>query len=113
MDFHLYVDAALGGARNHGKGFGAVLLQDTPNGIRRPVAYLSRSLQPHEANYPTGLAELKAVIWAVHKLAPYLKHRRFYLYSDHRPLTDKMLGGRHTKIQIYPNSSFILYPVTL
>ena len=97
MDFHLYVDAALGGARNHGKGFGAVLLQDTPNGIRRPVAYLSRSLQPHEANYPTGLAELKAVIWAVHKLAPYLKHRRFYLYSDHRPLTDKMLGARHTK----------------
>ena len=97
MDFHLYVDAALGGARNHGKGFGAVLLQDTPNGIRRPVAYLSRSLQPHEANYPTGLAELKAIIWAVHKLAPYLKHRRFFLYSDHRPLTDKMLGPRHTK----------------
>ena len=94
---HLYVDAALGDSRNSGEGFGAVLLQDVPGSIMRPVAYLSRALQPHERNYPAGLAELKAITWAVIKLSPYLRHRRFYLYSDHRPLTDKMLGACHRK----------------
>ena len=94
---HLYVDAALGDSRNSGEGFGAVLLQDVPGSIMRPVAYLSRALQPHERNYPAGLAELKAITWAVLKLSPYLRHRRFYLYSDHRPLTDKMLGACHRK----------------
>ena len=94
---HLYVDAALGGSDNNGKGFGAVLLQDTPGGMRRPVAYLSRTLQPHEENYPAGLAELKAATWAMQKLHHHLKHRAFYIYSDHKPLTNKLLGGCHKK----------------
>ena len=96
-DLHLYVDAALGGSRNYGKGFGAVLLQETPNDVPQPVCFLSRALQDSEENYPAGLAELQAIKWAVHKLAPYLKHRQFFLYSDHRPLTDKMLRGRQAK----------------
>ena len=94
---HLYVDAALGDTRNSGEGFGAVLLQDVPGSIMQPVAYLSRALQPHERNYPAGLAELKAITWAIGKLSHHLRHRSFYLYSDHRPLTDKMLGACHRK----------------
>ena len=94
---HLYVDAALGGQRDIGKGFGAAVLQDTPDGVRRPVAYISRQLAKHEENYPAGLAELKATTWAILKLSHHLKHRSFYLYSDHKPLTDKMLSACHKK----------------
>ena len=94
---HLYVDAALGGQRDVGKGFGAAVLQDTPGGIRRPVAYLSRQLKTHEENYPAGLAELKATMWAIDKLSHHLKHRPFFLYSDHKPLIDKMLGPNQQK----------------
>ena len=97
LDLHLFVDAATGDRRHNGKGFGAVLLQDRPNDIRRPIVYLSRALTAAEENYPAGLAELKAITWAVHKLEPYLKHKRFYLYSDHKPLTDKMLSATHKK----------------
>ena len=97
FDLHLFVDAATGDRRHNGKGFGAVLLQDRPNDIRRPIVYLSRALTAAEENYPAGLAELKAITWAVHKLHPYLKHKPFYLYSDHKPLTDKMLSATHKK----------------
>ena len=97
LDLHLFVDAATGDQRHNGKGFGAVLLQDRPNDIRRPIVYLSRALTAAEENYPAGLAELKAITWAVHKLNPYIKHKEFYLYSDHKPLTDKMLSATHKK----------------
>ena len=96
-DLHLFVDAATGNQRHGGKGFGAVLLQDRPNDIRRPIVYLSRALTAAEENYPAGLAEFKAIVWAIEKLEPYLKHKSFYVYSDHKPLTDKMLGTSHKK----------------
>ena len=44
---------------------GAVLAQKQCDGTVRPVAYASRTLQPHERNY--GVMELEAlgVVWAV------------------------------------------------
>lgn len=48
-----------------GAGLGAVLAQKQGNGSVHPIAYASRSLQPHERNY--GITELEGfgVVWAV------------------------------------------------
>ena len=59
-----------------GIGLGAVLAQKQDDGTVHPVAYVSRTLQPHEQNY--GVTELEAlgVVWAV-------RHFRHYLYGHH------------------------------
>ena len=56
-------------------GLGAVLAQEV-DGVARPVAYASRTLQSHEANYGTTELEALGVVWAV-------KHFRAYLYGHH------------------------------
>ena len=55
-----------------GAGLGAVLAQKQEDGSTRPIAYASRSLQPHEKNY--GITELEGlgVVWAVKHFRPYL-----------------------------------------
>ena len=53
-----------------GVGLGCVLMQDS-----KVVAYASRQLRPHEANYPTHDLELAAVLFA-------LKIWRHYLYRE-------------------------------
>ena len=93
-DYHLFVDAALGDETNAG-GLGAVLLQDQPDSIRRPVAYMSRRLSAHEANYPAFVAEMQAAIYGMECFHHLLVGRRFYLYSDHKPLCK--LSTTHTK----------------
>ena len=85
-DLHLFVDCALGSSRDTGSGMGAVLLQDRAHGEKEPVAFISRQLKGSEHNYPSVVAEWKAAAWAVEKLSAYLRHRRFYLYSDCKPL---------------------------
>ena len=59
-----------------GIGLGAVLAQKQDDGTVRPVAYVNRTLQPHDRNY--GVTELEAlgVVWAV-------RHFRHYLYGHH------------------------------
>ena len=55
-EFHLETDAS-------GVGLGALLVQTQRDGSVRPIAYASRTLQPHEKNY--GITELEAlgVVW--------------------------------------------------
>ena len=36
----------------------------------RPIAYISRSLNPHEKNYPTHEQEVLALIYAIKKWSP-------------------------------------------
>ena len=59
---------------NSGLGLDAVLAQEGEDGTLHPVAYTSKTLQPHELNY--GATELEAlrVVWSV-------KHFRHYLYG--------------------------------
>ena len=92
--FHLFVDACLGDANNVG-GLGAVLMQDQPTGEKRPIAFASRRLTKHEANYPAFLAEMQAAVYGMDTFHHYLVGRRFSLYTDHKPLTK--LSTVHTK----------------
>ena len=44
---------------------GAVLLQVSADGIERPIAYCSRSLNKHKRNYTVTERECLAVIYAL------------------------------------------------
>ena len=78
-EFMLETDAS-------GAGLGAVLAQKQEEGLVQPIAYASRTLQPHEKNY--GVTELEALgaVWAVKHFQPYLYGLSCHLYTDHEAL---------------------------
>jgi len=72
--FDVYCDAS-------GTGLGCVLMQDN-----RVIAYASRSLRPHEQNYPTHDLELAAIIHALKIWRHYLMGTHCNIYTDHKSL---------------------------
>ena len=68
-----------------GAGLGAVLAQCQSDNTVRPIAYASRSLQPHERNYGFTDLESLGVVWAVKHL-PYLYGHSCTVYTDHEAL---------------------------
>ena len=73
-DFVVYCDASI-------SGLGAVLMQRG-----HVIAYASRQLKPHEANYPTHDLELGAVVFALKIWRHYLYGVRCTIYTDHKSL---------------------------
>jgi hypothetical protein len=73
-DFDVYCDASR-------RGLGAVLMQEG-----KVIAYASRQLKTHEANYPTHDLELAAVIHALKEWRHHLIGRRCEIYMDHKSL---------------------------
>ena len=69
-----------------GIGLGAVLSQQQEDGVFRPIAFASRTLQNHERNY--GISELEAlgVVWAVKHFRPYIYGHHCTVYTDHEAL---------------------------
>ena len=63
--FILVTDASM-------EGLGAVLGQKREDGHVHPVAYASRSLNPHEKNYSITELETLGLVWAVKHFRPYL-----------------------------------------
>lgn len=78
-EFYLTTDAS-------NFGLGAVLSQRGDDGTDRPLAFISRSLNPAEQNYSTTEKECLAIVWAIHDFRHYLIGRKFTIFSDHRPL---------------------------
>ncbi|WVZ75382.1 hypothetical protein U9M48_023438 [Paspalum notatum var. saurae] len=72
--FDVYYDAS-------GNGLGCVLMQEG-----RVVAYASRQLRKHEANYPTHDLELAAVVHALKIWRHYLLGNTCHIYTDHKSL---------------------------
>ena len=94
--FTLYADAS-------GKAIAAVLLQDQGKGLQ-PIAYESRRLNEHEANYPIRELELLAIVHAVRTYRCYLEGcQRFTVLTDHDTLrhfmTQPSLSGRQARWQ--------------
>lgn len=64
---------------------GAVLSQGVPPNDK-PIAYASRTLNGAECRYSTIEKELLAIVWSCKYFRPYLFGRKFFIYTDHRPL---------------------------
>nr|XP_034174769.1 uncharacterized protein LOC117601733 [Osmia lignaria] len=69
-----------------GIAVGAVLSQGEI-GKDQPVSYTSRVLNEAETQYSATERELLAVVYAVTHFRPYIYGRKFYLITDHKPLT--------------------------
>ena len=67
-------------------GLGAVLAQRQEDGLVRPIAYASRSLQEHEKRYGATELEGLGVVWAVKHFRPYLYGHHCDIYTDHEAL---------------------------
>ena len=76
--FYLQTDAS-------DRGIGAVLLQEDC-GIRHPVMYISKKLNPAEEAYITIEKECFAIVKSVQKLREYLLGTEFVIECDHFPL---------------------------
>ena len=63
-----------------------MLAQKQADGLVRPIAYPSRTLQDHERRY--GITELEGlgVVWAVKHFRPYLYGHHCDIYTDHEAL---------------------------
>ena len=68
-----------------GFAIGAVLEQDE-DGIRRPVAYFSRTMNPHEQNYHAQEQELLAIVESIRYWRSYLHGHPFLVQTDHASL---------------------------
>ena len=69
-----------------GVGLGVVLAQKIEDGTLHPVAYASRTLQPHEQNYGATELEALGVVWAVKHFRHYLYGHKCVIYTDHEAL---------------------------
>jgi len=65
---------------------GAVLIQKQPEGVMKPVAYISRSLTPTEQRYAQIEKEALAFTWACECFSDYLVGLKFSIETDHKPL---------------------------
>jgi hypothetical protein len=70
-----------------GLGLGACLMQLSPEGIERPIAYASTSLSKAEQNYGITHKEGLGVVWAVRKWRNYLQGNVTIIITDHSALT--------------------------
>ena len=67
-------------------GIGAVLLQKSEDTLR-PIAFISRKLNPAERNYAVIEKECLAIKWSIDYFHQYLYGGKFLVRTDHAPLT--------------------------
>ena len=65
---------------------GLGLVAQEQDGVVRPVAYSSRTLQAHEKNYGATELEGLGVVWAVKHFRHYLYGHKCRVYMDHQAL---------------------------
>jgi transposase InsO family protein len=66
-------------------GIGAALMQAI-DGVERPIAHASKTLNDHQKKYSQIEKEALSIIYGVTKYRQYLYGRKFTLVTDHQPL---------------------------
>ena len=66
-------------------GLGAAIMHDI-DGVRRPIAYASQTLNSHEKNYAQLDKEAAAIMFGIQKFRMFIYGRHFVILSDHKPL---------------------------
>ena len=64
-------------------GVGAVIMHVYPNGVRRPIAFASRTLNEHEKQYGQIDKEALAIMFGLKRFHLYLYGRHFTILTDH------------------------------
>ena len=82
-----------------GEGLGAVLAQKQADGFVHPVAYASRSLNPHEKNYAISELETLALVWAVKQFRAYILGHKCIVLTDHSACTS-LLNTPHPSAKL-------------
>ncbi|XP_064622558.1 uncharacterized protein LOC135484804 [Lineus longissimus] len=75
-------------------GLGGVILQVHEKGVKRPVAYASRTLNDTEKRYAQIEKEALAATWACERFSDYVLGKTFSLETDHKPLVPLLGGGK-------------------
>ena len=75
----LYTDAS-------DKAIGGILCQEDPDGIERPIQYVSAKLSSAAQKYSVIEKECYAVVYCLDKLRCYLLGAEFVVFVDHKPL---------------------------
>lgn len=76
-----------------GLGLGAVLSKEQ-DGEVHPIAYASRTLDPHERNYGISELETLGLVWAVRQFRPYILGHHTTVYTDHSACTSLLNNPR-------------------
>ncbi|KAL7881030.1 hypothetical protein SRHO_G00032840 [Serrasalmus rhombeus] len=67
-------------------GLGGVLTQRQPDGVWKPIVFISRGMSDTERHYAQIEKEALAATWACERLSSYLLGLKFRLETDHKPL---------------------------
>lgn len=62
------------------------ILSNRENKTERPIQYFSRSLNETQSKYSAIELELLAIVWSIEWFRPYLYGRKFFIFTDHKPL---------------------------
>ncbi|KAL0821769.1 hypothetical protein ABMA28_005190 [Loxostege sticticalis] len=85
-------------------GLGAILSQEGPDGLERPISFASRTLNSAEKKYSQIQKEATAIIFGVRRFHQFLYARSqpFILRTDHKPLVS-IFGPHHGIPEISAN----------